>query len=83
VNAAGGHTGTGPAQVRPETARRGEDRQTFRNRDGGQPTNYDGIQLMGSARSWAAGVPLNEALGVFRFRGETEGGFTVTEVRRA
>jgi len=39
-------------------------------------------QLM-SARFWAAGVPLNEALGVFRFRGQSEGGLTVTEVRRA
>ena len=29
VNAAGGHTGTGPAQVLPEIARRGDDRQTF------------------------------------------------------
>jgi hypothetical protein len=29
VNAAGGHTGTGPVQVLPETARRGDDRQTF------------------------------------------------------
>jgi hypothetical protein len=30
----GWHTGTGPAQVLPETARRGDDRQTFRHRDG-------------------------------------------------
>jgi hypothetical protein len=29
VNAAGWHTGTGLAQVLPETARRGDDRQTF------------------------------------------------------
>jgi len=36
--------------------------QTFRNRDGGYSTNYDGIQLM-SARSWAAGVPLNGGAG--------------------
>jgi hypothetical protein len=34
LNAAGGHTGTGPAQVLPETARRGDDRQTFVLRDG-------------------------------------------------
>ena len=56
-------------------------RSSFRNRDGGHSTNYDGIQLM-SARSWAAGVPLNEALGVFRFRDQSEGGLTVIEVRR-
>src|ERR1035437_587601 len=42
VNAAGWHTGTGLAQVLPETARRGDDRQTFRNRDGGQTTTGSG-----------------------------------------
>jgi hypothetical protein len=36
-----------------------------------------------SPRSWAAGIPLNEALGVFRLRGQSEGGLTVTEVWRA
>jgi hypothetical protein len=37
VNGAGGMlTGTGAAQVLPETARRGDDRQTFRNRDANQ-----------------------------------------------
>jgi len=64
----------------PATATTGA-RSRFRNRDGGHSTNYDGIQLM-SARSWAAGVPLNEALGVFRFRDQSEGGLTVIEVRR-
>src|SRR5664279_4316897 len=62
VNAAGGHTGTGLAQVLPATARRGDDRQTLRHRDDGNCRTSGRCARVYSPSKTRAAVPTNRSL---------------------